>query len=264
MDLQELQRTFGTIARSYDGIRPSYPPEVVARCRARLAPDLPLTAFEIGCGSGQATELFLRDGFHVVASDISDDLIRLARQRLAAYPAVSYQVGAFEDLPLAHSTYALVLAAQAFHWVNATVGIPKVYGALLPNGSAAFFWNFIHYDATPRFRHVCDRLLAIVPDFAHWPDATEERFAQFAASWVQAFALAPFADYRQEVIGSALLSTPERFCQLIATYSWFRVQDEAQQAAILDAVRLCFPSPSEEMVIPLRTLLVSARKPTTP
>ena len=47
----------------------------------------------------------------------------------------------FEDWTVEHGAFDLVYAAQAWHWVDGTIGYPMVAAALRSGGTVALFWN---------------------------------------------------------------------------------------------------------------------------
>ena len=89
--------TFNRNALLYDRARPRYP--------EKLFEDLVLLAdlgnnsllLEIGCGTGQATLPMAERGYRIVCVELGDDLARLARRKLARFPAVRVINAAFED-----------------------------------------------------------------------------------------------------------------------------------------------------------------------
>jgi len=70
-------------------------------------------------------------------------LVKIARQRLQAFPKVKFQVTAFEDWDNNGKLFDLVISAQAFHWVPQEIRYQKTAHILKPTGYLAIFWN--HY-----------------------------------------------------------------------------------------------------------------------
>ena len=260
MTHQDLKASFDAVAQQYNDARPSYPAQAVPLILKQLHALEPIRLFEIGCGSGQATELFAQQQFTLIASDPSPALIAAAKQRLSNFPNVSFLVGAFEDIDLQDNQFSIVLCAQAFHWIDAHTGVPKVYRILRAGGIVALLWNFIHYGATPTLSKLRDHFLKVVPAFAGWPDASNQRFDVFAASWQPTLALAPLTNYTEQRLNSTLHIPIYEFRQLITTYSWYQTQAPEAQTELLHGFDEMFENSSEVLDIPLRTLLVLANK----
>ncbi len=132
-----LRQTFDAVAERYDGIRPDYPPELVAEL-IRLA-DLGRgdRVLEIGCGTGQLTVPLAAAGLCVTAVELGPALAAVAQRRLVPYPDARVTVGAFEDVPVAEAAFDLVVAATSFHWIDEAVRVEKSARALRPGGSLA-------------------------------------------------------------------------------------------------------------------------------
>ncbi len=258
-NLDNLKHTFGMIAEQYDAARPGYPAAVIDTVLAPFEAGTPLHVLEIGCGSGQATRLFAERGHDIVATDLSADLVATAQQRLAAFPNVRFATGAFEELALSDSAFDLVISAQAFHWIDPAVGLPKAARLLKPHGRLALFWNFIQYDATPLLQAVRGACVSHMPAFAGWPDASVEQFNAFANYWRGLLQdSSNFTDVAQTVHASSLNYTPEQFQHLIRTFSWFQTQPLHTRTALLQEIAILLPQSAKMLVLPVRTLLLTA------
>jgi hypothetical protein len=73
-------------------------------------------------------------------------LAELARERLAAFPAVSVLPDTFEGWPLETQAFHLVCSAQAFHWINPGVRFVKAAEALVAGGALAVFGNAVVHE----------------------------------------------------------------------------------------------------------------------
>ncbi|MEP7284474.1 MAG: class I SAM-dependent methyltransferase [Chloroflexota bacterium] len=214
---------------------------------------------EVGCGSGQATRLFATLGQPIYATDLSPALVAVARQRLAAFPNVQFGVGGFEQMTLPARAYDLLVSAQAFHWVDLAVGLPKAHRVLATGGTLALFWNFTHYDADPLLGRIRDVCLRHVPGLVGWPDASEARFEGFTDGWLAALRDAgTFTGITSTVILSTLDYSHDRFQQLLTTYSWVQSQPPAVQAALLHDIAVVLREAPDPLSLPTRTLLVLA------
>lgn len=129
--------TFNRNALLYDRARPRYP--------EKLFEDLVVLAdlgnnsllLEIGCGTGQATLPMAERGYRIVCVELGDDLARLARRKLARFPAVRVINAAFEDWDPGGARFDLVYAAQAWHWLDPEISYHKAAQVLEPGGFLA-------------------------------------------------------------------------------------------------------------------------------
>ncbi|MFZ5608171.1 MAG: class I SAM-dependent methyltransferase [Pseudomonadota bacterium] len=103
---------FSSLAEGYRRHRPRYP-EALFSALAEYAPRRRL-AWDVGCGSGQAS-LGLAEHFaRVIATDAASAQIAKA----TPHPRVAYKVALAEASGIAPASVDLVLIAQALHWFD--------------------------------------------------------------------------------------------------------------------------------------------------
>jgi SAM-dependent methyltransferase len=257
LDREQLKTSFGADASGYHAGRHSYPSSVAQRVLTRFR--TPPRALEIGCGSGQATSLFLPYCSELVAVDLSAELLRIAARDLAGSRA-RFLHGAFEDIALPQDHFDLVFSAQAFHWLNLEIGLPKAAAILRASGSLALFWNFFDFEGHAFLRACRAVIFRHVPEFAHWPDSDRARFAGNLEDWRQALERSSaFVCASCEVIASVLHRTPRQFHAWLGTCSWVRTLAPERRAALCADLD---PLLQGEQVhpLPLRTMLLQASR----
>ena len=100
-----------------------------------LPPPLGVTV-EIGCGEGRVTRELRARGYDVVAFDVSETLVTLARE---ADPEGEYVVADARSLPLADGVAALVVAFNVLHEIaNLPDAIAEVARVLATGGRFCF------------------------------------------------------------------------------------------------------------------------------
>ena len=156
---RQLRTTFDQVALLYDQARPGYPEELFDAIVSLSG--IPPTGriLEIGCGTGQATVPLARRGYRLLCIELGENLAAVTRHKLAAYPLVEVQTGAFEDWSIEEGAFDLAIAATAFHWLAPAVAYPKTACALRTGGAIALFWNLhVHSDTNPRFFEAVQQL----------------------------------------------------------------------------------------------------------
>jgi SAM-dependent methyltransferase len=134
----EARTAFGSDLAGYDAGRPDYPERVyeilVERCGLRPG----VRVLEIGPGTGRATHRLLAAGAHVLGVEPDPTLAAHLRDR---YPEVEVIECDFETAPLDDQAFDLAVAAMAFHWVDQSVGLPKLGRLVTPGGWVALWWT---------------------------------------------------------------------------------------------------------------------------
>ena len=137
----EGRSVFGPVATSYEDARPDYPDRVFEILRERCGLGPSTRVVEIGAGSGKATRRLLEAGAHVVAVEPSPPLAEELRARFLRGRRLDIVGAAFEDADLSPSSFDLVVAATAFHWLDPGPTLPKIVSILRPGGWLALWWN---------------------------------------------------------------------------------------------------------------------------
>ena len=169
--------TFDAVADLYAETCSAYPDELVDDVLSLSGIASDGRILEIGCGPGNATVLFARRGYRILAIELGEHLAALAAMNCRTYPGVKILNLAFEDWELAEGAFDLALAADAFHWIPPEVGYPKVARALKDGGSAAFFWA-VPVDPDTEWSRAIDTVYQeTAPQFTN-PDK------RFTAEWI--------------------------------------------------------------------------------
>lgn len=126
---------FAGVAEGYSAYRPRYP-EALYTWLAEIAPGHALV-WEPGAGSGQASVGLAGRFDHVVATELSAEMLEQAEP----HPRVSYSVGVAEESGLPDHSVDLVAVAQALHWFDHDRFHAEVRRVLVPGGVLAA-WSY--------------------------------------------------------------------------------------------------------------------------
>src|ERR1044071_4392731 len=90
--------------------------------RMHIEPDS--RVLDIGCGSGWATRLLADYAFNgcVTGIDISDEMIRIAREASRSYTNVDFEVASAEQLPFADGEFTRAFSMESLYYYR---NIPK-------------------------------------------------------------------------------------------------------------------------------------------
>jgi SAM-dependent methyltransferase len=127
-------RSFGVVADEYNRLRPGPSDEALDW----LVPEGAADVLEIGAGTGILTRLLAERVAHVTAVE-PDDRMRSVLARLAS--GVEVLAGRAEEIPAATSSYDMVIAASAWHWVDEERAVPEVARVLRQSGRLSMVWS---------------------------------------------------------------------------------------------------------------------------
>jgi 2-polyprenyl-3-methyl-5-hydroxy-6-metoxy-1,4-benzoquinol methylase len=92
---------------------------------------------EVGCGTGLFTEMFARSGAHILAVDISPDLLVYARARNLPADQVEFREARFEDCDV-DGPFDAVIGSSVLHHLDMKAALKTIFGLLKPGGKMAF------------------------------------------------------------------------------------------------------------------------------
>jgi SAM-dependent methyltransferase len=102
---------------------------------AQLGPGI--RALEIGCGTGLFTEMFAQTGAHLIAVDISSDLLEQAKGRGLPPDRVRFLAKPFEACEV-DGPFDAVIGSSILHHLEVTPALKQIYSLLKPGGVLSF------------------------------------------------------------------------------------------------------------------------------
>jgi SAM-dependent methyltransferase len=93
-----------------------------------------------------ATRHLLDAGAKVVGVEPDPAFVAHIRQSL---PEIEVVEATLEDATVGEDTFDLAVAAMSFHWVNQSVGLPKLSQLLKPGGWLALWWTLWNHPEQP-------------------------------------------------------------------------------------------------------------------
>ncbi len=141
-DRVDLAATFDSSAGLYQQARPDYPEDLFDRLVALTGLRPGDRVLEVGAGPGKATLPLARRGLLVTALEPGPALAAEARRNLGGFPVDVVEVR-FEEWDGEPGSYAAVIAATSWHWVDPVVRWSAAARALRPNGHLAV-WGATH------------------------------------------------------------------------------------------------------------------------
>jgi SAM-dependent methyltransferase len=92
---------------------------------------------DVGCGSGWATRLLAEYAVNgrVTGIDISDEMVRLARESSLLFPNVDYQLASAEHLPFADGEFTHAFSMESlYYYANIPAALKEIHRTLRAGG----------------------------------------------------------------------------------------------------------------------------------
>ena len=130
---------FEQMAEDYDSARPPYPQAVFEVLKDQRVIGPGLKVLEVGAGTGLATRELVSSGSHVVALEPGRGLGQPAQASRTQRVGVQSRS---EDASLPDATFDSVVAATSMHWIDLSIGLPRLHRSIRRGGSLAVFRSF--------------------------------------------------------------------------------------------------------------------------
>lgn len=89
---------------------------------------------EIGCGTGGFARRLAERSQHVLALDLSGEMIRIAREQSAQFPNIDFQLADVRDMPFPIASFDCIASIATLHHVPIREILLKMKAALKPGG----------------------------------------------------------------------------------------------------------------------------------
>ncbi len=78
------------------------------------------SVLDVACGTGELERLLLQDNpqQRITGIDISEQMLKIAKQKLLAYPQVFWKKASVSELPFGDRSYDVVVCASSFHYFD--------------------------------------------------------------------------------------------------------------------------------------------------
>ncbi|HEV8378447.1 MAG TPA: class I SAM-dependent methyltransferase [Tepidisphaeraceae bacterium] len=146
--LDPTQR-FSDRVENYIRFRPRYPDTLLPLLQSELNLSPHHVIADIGCGPGQSSEPFLRNGNKVYGIEPNDPMRNAAERLLAEFPKFRAVKGTAEATTLPDQWLDFITAMQAFHWFDRENAKLEFRRILRQSGHVILIWNSRKKGATP-------------------------------------------------------------------------------------------------------------------
>ena len=211
-------------AGAYQRARPDYPADAVARLAEVLRLGPGTRVVDLGAGTGVLTASLVPTGADVIAVEP----VAAMRARLAAsLTGVRVIAGLAEAIPIADASVDAVVAAQAFHWFDASRALPEIRRVLRPGSRLGLVWN------------VRDHAEPWVAEMAAIVDAYGDAIRRHeSGEWRDAFeGETGFGPLGYAEFGNVQQVSPEQVVERVASTSFIAILPPAEREQVSERIR---------------------------
>jgi SAM-dependent methyltransferase len=170
---RQIAESFGSEAERYERTRPTYP---LAMVDAILAASEGREVIDVGIGTGISARPFQQAGCYVLGVDPDERMAEFARQS-----GIEVEIAKFEEWDASGRTFDLLIAGQAWHWVDPVIGASKAAEVLRPGGRISLFWNAAAASLPPEYAEGFSAVYRrVLPEFPFFQSASPGGVASYA------------------------------------------------------------------------------------
>lgn len=159
---QKLREEFNRWADSGKGETMEHDHWPIAKPTLGLMQILPsATILDVGCGAGWLSRILAKrvPQGRVVGMDISDEMIRHARQAALGSANLEFVVGGVGNVPWESDFFSRAISVESsYYWPDPAQGLGEVYRVIASGGS---FWNVINYYEDNPYCHQWGKILTV-------------------------------------------------------------------------------------------------------
>jgi SAM-dependent methyltransferase len=234
----EGRRAFGADPAGYHEARPGYPKRVFDILRDRCGIRLSARVFEIGPGTGIATQKLLQLGAgplvlvepdERLGSFLTDTLCRTSSN-------IEVNVATFEQAELQSAWFDAGTSASSFHWLDEMHSLRKIARILRPGGWWAMWWNL--FFGAPRNDEFYKASRFLLRGLDHSPSCGREGRPPFALDTEMRIAnlraVGTFENIEVETIGWTVSFDTTHVMRLYRTFSPINRLEAGERQRLLD------------------------------
>ncbi|XP_071756919.2 putative methyltransferase DDB_G0268948 [Centroberyx gerrardi] len=259
-----------SIYQKYRFVPPDELKEIILQYMDKKKGQPHVLAVDLGCGTGQNSQLLAPHFQEVVGMDISECQLEEARA-VPGYPNITYRKGTAEELPFPDGSVDLLTAASAAHWFDQQRFLAEASRVLKPRGCVALL-GYSETNTRLHYRACGDRLNRIYEEVKEvLSPYTSTQVAVANNKLEKLFSAIPFPDKERiecvQVSSSISVRALVGFMESWSMFQAYRRKDhQAAEGLLLNTQKrfleeMGVTSPDTEMELNLGYFCILASKP---
>lgn len=253
---------FNEVVLNYEKRRPNYGTELFDDVIRYAGITKDKSLLEVGCGTGQATEPFLKTQCKVTAVELGENLASYTREKFKSYENFNIVQSAFEDYVCADAMFDMLYSATAFHWIPYEIGYKKAYRIIKSGGTLALFWNRpsvgdwddpVHHKIQAVYRE-------LLPQWSYKVDHNKNRESLYSGI-INKIEQNGFTDIEFKLYHNTRKMSGVEYVELLNTYSDHIALEKSIKLRLFEGVRTAIEDMGNEVVIKDTVDLYLAKKP---
>ncbi|MBS1688309.1 MAG: class I SAM-dependent methyltransferase [Bacteroidetes bacterium] len=139
--MQNSKERFSDRVEDYVKYRPGYPQAIIDFLQGKYGLSKDKQIADVGAGTGISAQLFLNEGYNVIAVEPNKEMREKAIELLGGFTGFSTVDGAAENTNLPPESIDAIVCCQAFHWFNVEKAKEEFKRILKPDGIVVLVWN---------------------------------------------------------------------------------------------------------------------------
>lgn len=135
----DFRKTFDKIPETFDKYRPRYCDELFREIITVSELNSIKDVLEIGPGTGQASEPFLKIGCNYMAIELGENFTEYMKTKYGSYSNFTIVNSDFETYDFGNQRFDLIYSAATIQWIPENIAFSKVYNLLRSGGILAMF-----------------------------------------------------------------------------------------------------------------------------
>jgi ubiquinone/menaquinone biosynthesis C-methylase UbiE len=215
---------------------------------------------EVGCGTGKATEPFLKTKCKVTAVELGKNLASYTREKFEKYRNLDVVQSSFEDYECEDNKFDMLYSATAFHWIPDEIGYKKAYRIIKNGGSIALFWNkpCVNKKDNPLHQKIQSIYKELLPEWSYKASDNEDEAKHKAR--INNLEQYSFTDIEFKQYHNTRKKTGAEYIELLNTYSDHRALEKSIQLTLYNSIRAAIEEFGNELIINDTVDLYLARK----